>query len=656
MQENINIPDSEITTNLTFRQLVLMNMQQLTNFPYIEKDFDALTDYELLCLVVKFLNDVIANQNEQNASITRMYESFLALQEYVNNTKDTLEDAFNTLDDYVRNYFNNLDVQEEINNKLDEMVEDGTLFNIISNYLPINISVPSAINSSAITSSCLIINVDGKTIMYDVGDTTSYSNIVSELARLNITYLDVVIISHFDGDHAGNYRNIIDNYCDENTLFYIGIVPSDITDWNADLTLYNNFISYMNTIGYTYNIPNNNSSVSLFNCFDIRFFNTDINSITYYEDYTGEYSVEPTLNLLSLCVEINILNQLKVYCDGDAELPTQLLNIDYINPCDIYYGNHHATNLNGYYKYFDRLNPKIILLSLNQSTTTPASYLSKYLYYRNEIDVLSTQNQTLINIEVKNKSINIKSGYKFANNFYDANNLMSVDQVLPFYNDYTNIVIDNNTKATWTIKDIFTMMPYVKQDISFYIDSTRTALFNEIKSLFGDLLNYNPTQYFITLHSLYIEISPNTNWTNISLKILRGYVDKETSPNNVILSLGDKMQINPIQNLTENNQSITYRNELKALIQIKDTVNENVYDVDCRKLNYSDNKFTGSKTYFSSDETHLYETNISVEFTISNGVLNVTRYIRVTKTFINNALTNITSNTEFTPYRINFIL
>lgn len=136
MQENINIPDSTITTNLSFRNLVLMNMQQLTNFPYIEKDFDALTDYELLCLVVKYLNDVIANQNEQNDSITRMYQSFLALQDYVNTTKDDVEDAFNKLDDYVRNYFDNLDVQEEINNKLDSMVEDGVLYNIINQYLP----------------------------------------------------------------------------------------------------------------------------------------------------------------------------------------------------------------------------------------------------------------------------------------------------------------------------------------------------------------------------------------------------------------------------------------------------------------------------------------------------------------------------------------
>ena len=138
MQGNVNIPDSTITSALTFRQLVLMNMQQLTNFPYIEKDFDALTDYELLCLVVKFLNDVIANQNEQNDSITNMYNAFLALQTYVNNTKDTLEDAFNNLDDYVRNYFDNLDVQDEINNKLEQMLQDGELDSIIEQFLQSN--------------------------------------------------------------------------------------------------------------------------------------------------------------------------------------------------------------------------------------------------------------------------------------------------------------------------------------------------------------------------------------------------------------------------------------------------------------------------------------------------------------------------------------
>lgn len=40
---------------------------------------------------------------------------------------DNLQDAFNDLKNYIQDYFKNLDVQEEINKKLDQMNKDGTL-------------------------------------------------------------------------------------------------------------------------------------------------------------------------------------------------------------------------------------------------------------------------------------------------------------------------------------------------------------------------------------------------------------------------------------------------------------------------------------------------------------------------------------------------
>lgn len=45
---------------------------------------------------------------------------------------DNLKDAFNDLKNYVQDYFKNLDVQNEINKKLDSMVADGSLLTIIS--------------------------------------------------------------------------------------------------------------------------------------------------------------------------------------------------------------------------------------------------------------------------------------------------------------------------------------------------------------------------------------------------------------------------------------------------------------------------------------------------------------------------------------------
>ena len=57
-------------------------------------------------------------------------------------TKETVEEyinKFNELHDYVHDYFDNLDVQEEINNKLDDMTEAGTLQEIITEYIQSNV-------------------------------------------------------------------------------------------------------------------------------------------------------------------------------------------------------------------------------------------------------------------------------------------------------------------------------------------------------------------------------------------------------------------------------------------------------------------------------------------------------------------------------------
>ena len=48
-----------------------------------------------------------------------------------------LQESFNQLKSYVEHYFDNLDVQEEINNKLDEMAEQGQLATIIAQFLAV---------------------------------------------------------------------------------------------------------------------------------------------------------------------------------------------------------------------------------------------------------------------------------------------------------------------------------------------------------------------------------------------------------------------------------------------------------------------------------------------------------------------------------------
>ena len=83
---------------------------------------NSMSYYEAICAMWKYLNDTV-NVINNNATVT---------EEYIQITKDMKE--------YMDNYFDNLDVQEEINNKLDAMVEDGTLQEIITQYIQANVA------------------------------------------------------------------------------------------------------------------------------------------------------------------------------------------------------------------------------------------------------------------------------------------------------------------------------------------------------------------------------------------------------------------------------------------------------------------------------------------------------------------------------------
>ena len=75
---------------------------------------DSLSYYELLNKVVHYLNVVIDNL------------------EGVEQNTDALLNAYNQLQDYVNTYFDNLDLGEEIERKINEMVEDGTFDEILA--------------------------------------------------------------------------------------------------------------------------------------------------------------------------------------------------------------------------------------------------------------------------------------------------------------------------------------------------------------------------------------------------------------------------------------------------------------------------------------------------------------------------------------------
>lgn len=92
--------------NFDYKRLHPFKWFILENYPFLEDSIDVLTNYQLFCKLGEMYNKQV--------------------------------DAINILGVQVENitdWFDNLDVQEEINNKLDEMTESGELQEIISSYL-----------------------------------------------------------------------------------------------------------------------------------------------------------------------------------------------------------------------------------------------------------------------------------------------------------------------------------------------------------------------------------------------------------------------------------------------------------------------------------------------------------------------------------------
>ena len=165
-------------------------------------------------------------------------------EQNTNNTVEEYIQKFNDLHDYVQDYFDNLDVQEEINNKLDEMAEDGVLQEIITAYIQSNVAwtfnnvseMQSATNlvdgSYARTLGYYFAN-DGGGALYKITDS---SDTVDGGSVIGLTSLQAHLMTESDGtvnvrqfgakgddttDDTTAIQNAIDYCCDNNIKLFV---------------------------------------------------------------------------------------------------------------------------------------------------------------------------------------------------------------------------------------------------------------------------------------------------------------------------------------------------------------------------------------------------------------------------------------------------
>lgn len=201
----------------SYKNLTPFKWFVLENFPFIEADFDSLTNWGLFCKLGKEMNKIINSENTLGTQMENVTNAFIELQNYVNN------------------YFDNLDVQEEINNKLNEMSEDGTLAEILANYLNLTRFIDTTTNLINETSTTkikkgYIIETFGYN---EIGDGGNTKILITDVIPQNKFYF--ILQNNLYGIPLTNKENV---------LIY-GIKNDGVTD---NTTLLNQLINYTNKL------------------------------------------------------------------------------------------------------------------------------------------------------------------------------------------------------------------------------------------------------------------------------------------------------------------------------------------------------------------------------------------------------------------------
>lgn len=178
---------------------------------------DSLSYYEILCKVVKYINEIL---EELETSEKRI---------------DGLDDAVKKLREYVEHYFDNLDVQSEINNKLDAMAESGELDELFADWINSGLLVDQCdavvIGQMFHASSWDNSNVTQGFVMFEHTDGKTYA----WCARQNGNTDGWIQVKELAQDANGKWNEVSDNlyqianlghgngmtYCTKDHLVYV---------------------------------------------------------------------------------------------------------------------------------------------------------------------------------------------------------------------------------------------------------------------------------------------------------------------------------------------------------------------------------------------------------------------------------------------------
>lgn len=469
------------------------------------------------------------------------------------------------LKDYVEHYFDNLDVQEEIDNKLDEMTEDGTLEEIIGHYITDNyvtkddVATTSSVgvvkigngldvtgdgtikrkysvlkfHSVKASSATYIVQLpNGKNLIVDSGYDTQWSAIKNAIDSLGITKFDYAITTHFHPDHMGNNANLIETYDFSECTWWIGMKPDFVNhsdrfsgQYNTE-TNYNDCVYVLTSNGIDPIVPLNGSTVTLDSAagITIQFFNTDESVADNYYDRIRETATDGKngLNDWSLIARVEYGNQAILFT-GDIEEPVEEQYAKHMEKATIMTAPHHGLNYEGDRGFHTAVSPNV---SICQFITDSATWLHPYYMEYNLIVENSKKVITAYNSKSSNGLYTFElDGDEMSSNVEDGGmNAETPNYILGSYS-HIDTLIDTTkvSREEMTFKDLVLNLPQgAEASFPFWENyATKYAQINtDIRAFFPALGNDFVIKIKRDTGLIYITVSNMYNDISFSIALL----------------------------------------------------------------------------------------------------------------------------------------
>lgn len=297
--------------------------------------------------------------------------------------------AVNSLREYVANYFANLDVQDEVNKKLDEMAESGELAAAIASYADNIVNTfyfPDLNGTTYYSANFCILHSFGKIIIFDTGSNGNWipcKNLLDELVASGVLKnIDYIILSHYHFDHVDNLGKILEQYPHAGVKVYIPMNPVGYmvgpSDETAIISNYNRVISTLQTYAVDYTEVTEDTRIEYTpgNSY-IDLWNSTHSDYTYYHDNS------PAIyNNFSMTALVK-MTDMYAFFPGDIQRQAQirLMETHDVPKVEIYSAHHHGIQNDDYIPYLNAIEPHWIVVQTSGwriNVSAASSFVSNY--------------------------------------------------------------------------------------------------------------------------------------------------------------------------------------------------------------------------------------------------------------------------------------